>query len=106
MFFLSVPDTGDCHEGRRDGAFTEAEKEAHRGKSGKVLGGCEAHAYNAPDDSELAVSTRWETDMVHNIAKANLHSYTDEFGQGESAHEIDEWILGNQLANIENRARP
>lgn len=56
MLFLAVPDAGQGDKGGRHGAFPETEEEADGGEAGEVIGGGQAEADDAPDDTASGVS--------------------------------------------------
>lgn len=106
MLLLAVPDGCDGDEGGGDGALEETKEEADGGESGVVLRCGEAKADDTPDDSLFPKVRKVSSVFLFGLIAADLHSAPDKLGQGEPAHEIDERILGHELADIENRARP
>lgn len=84
MFALLVPDRRDRDKGWRHGTLCEAQEEPNSSEPGEVLWRGETHAYDAPNNDCGA----------------------DEFGKGQLRHQVDEWILGHQLPDIEDRRAP
>lgn len=118
MLGFFIPLCRNDYKGWRDCALTSPKYESNSSKATKVVRGREAAGNDAPDD---ALETHAHVSLVHTRERSiadgqqsradfswrqNLHHVTNEFGDGQAAHQVDEQVLRGQLSKIENADRP
>lgn len=108
MLLFAVPDTRDCDESGRNSTFAEAQKKADGSKSSEVVGSCQAHTHNSPDNTIFIEQVRrlsqGANDQGYDLF--NSHCGANKLSEWQSAHQVNEGIFRDKLANVEDGARP
>lgn len=93
MLIFLVPVRRDGDERRADSSFAESEQESNGSEACEIPRRCQAHTNAAPYNADSTIRQR--VGLRRQVL--DLHCDSDQLCQAQSTHEVDEWILRDQL---------